>query len=127
MGSIYFSIGAGIVTFVISLWLINLIFRIRKINPLMGLGTYYIFWHYLTEKLMYIVPESWKTQKIDNPFELQGFLGHVLNLQQHQFSTYTLAITVFRLCFMCYFVYTLSIKKRIWDKLKQENTDSEHP
>ncbi len=116
---VFFGITSGIVVFVGFLWLIKVLFKAHTFNPLLGLGGIYFCFHFLSDKLSSVLPQSWKVKQIDNLYELDGSLGLLLHLNQPKLSAYELASTTFRLCLIGYFIYAFTIKRGSWGKIKR--------
>ena len=103
LGTLFFAL------FILGCKLVN---AANKTNPLLGIGAIYLIFHFASDKLVALLPESWIAKEIHNIMLSEGSLAVILHLDQPRLSIYDIAILTMRLCILGYFIYIFTLKKR---------------
>ncbi|MEZ4809664.1 MAG: hypothetical protein R2819_04830 [Allomuricauda sp.] len=124
MGLLLCGIGAGILLFVVLLWLHSILFKLFEINPLLDLGGTYIVYHVFADKLSQWSPTSWQVKQFENLLLTKGSLGFVLHLDKPEMSAYDMATATFGICLIGYFIYAFTLKPYLAKKKMDQEMDT---
>lgn len=110
--NILYGLAAGIILYLIVSILIKIVLKSFKLNPLFGLAGIYILFFVLGDKIGDLAPESWNIKNIETPYQIEGSLGFLLNLDEPSMSILEVTYSVFIICLILQFIGVFLFKRK---------------